>query len=308
MQPTSRPLVSIALPVYNGEDTIVETARSALDQQYGDVELVISDNASGDGTEEICRELARDDSRVSYHRSPDNVGVVRNFMKCMRLARGDYIRWLGHDDWIAPSYVSRCLDVFAQNERLVLVTTQLEYQLADDRTASDLYDGSALQSGDPVTRFGEMLRLQTRSYTLLDPMYGLMRRETPLASPQRMIMRTDEIFAAELALAGPWGHIPEILARRRFEVQPAGAIARKLGTPRWQARFANLMQCRELMHVIAERESTGILSAEQARLARAEVRRLYVRRWVSLAERARRKAVRVAVARATRSTSRPADT
>ena len=87
----------------------------------------------------------------------------------------------------------------------------------------------------------------------------------------------------------------------------AGAIARKLGTPRWQARFANLMQCRELMHVIAERESTGILSAEQARRARAEVRRLYVRRWVSLAERAKRKAVRVAVARATRSTSRPAD-
>ena len=69
-----KPLVTIALPVLNGADTVEGVARRVLDQDYHNVELLISDNASTDGTEDVCRELARADSRVRYHRQPHNIG------------------------------------------------------------------------------------------------------------------------------------------------------------------------------------------------------------------------------------------
>jgi glycosyltransferase involved in cell wall biosynthesis len=290
-----RPLVSIALPVYNGEATVADVARSVLAQDYGDVELVISDNASQDGTEEICRGLARDDDRVAYHRQAENVGLLGNFAASVRLARGDFVRWIGHDDWIAPSYVSRCLEVFAADERLILVTTQLDYVEDSGQTASTRYTGAALGSADAVDRFAEMLRLQTLSYTMLDPLYGLMRRPTAVALRRRQMVREDEIFAAELALAGPWGHIPEVLARRAFSVQSAQAIARKIGSPVWHSRINTVLHCRELLRIVAHGAATAALTPEQARRARGEIGRLYVRRTSARAVRAWHKLARPAV-------------
>ena len=70
-RPSRSPLVSIALPVYNGADTVAPVVESVLAQTHADLELVISDNASTDGTEEICRQFARDDRRVVYQRQRD---------------------------------------------------------------------------------------------------------------------------------------------------------------------------------------------------------------------------------------------
>ena len=100
------PLVSIGLPVRNGERYLGEAVRSVLDQEYGRLELVISDNASDDGTEEICREFARSDARVRYHRQSQNIGLVANFNAVLHLATGTYFKWMGDDDWLTPTYVS----------------------------------------------------------------------------------------------------------------------------------------------------------------------------------------------------------
>ena len=89
-----------------------------------DLELVISDNASDDGTEEICRQFARSDSRVRYHRQPQNIGLVANFNTVLHLARGPYFKWMGDDDWLTPTYVSRCVEVLEGDATLILVTTQ----------------------------------------------------------------------------------------------------------------------------------------------------------------------------------------
>jgi len=70
-----RPRVSIGLPVYNGERFLAGAIESILAQTFGDFELVISDNASTDGTSEICREYQARDSRVHYLRNETNIGV-----------------------------------------------------------------------------------------------------------------------------------------------------------------------------------------------------------------------------------------
>src|SRR5438046_1239310 len=115
-------LVSIGLPVYNGGQRIEEVVWSVLAQDHARIELVISDNASTDDTEDVCRALVRADSRVVYHRQPRNVGLLNNFVTAIRVANGTFFRWIGDDDWMAPDYVSRCLETFAEDERRVLVT------------------------------------------------------------------------------------------------------------------------------------------------------------------------------------------
>ena len=69
-----RSRVSIGLPVYNGEAFLTESIESLLAQTFDDFELIISDNASTDGTEEICRSFAAADARIQYHREPTNQG------------------------------------------------------------------------------------------------------------------------------------------------------------------------------------------------------------------------------------------
>jgi hypothetical protein len=176
-----------------------------------------------------------------------NIGLLNNFVSALKLATGDFFRWVGDDDWLAPTCVSRSLDVFEADSRLLLVTTQVEYLEPDGHAQSALYQGTALGSDDPITRFCEMLRLLNESRLMLDIVYGLFRREAILNIERRNMLREDQVYATKLALAGPWGHVPEVLARRYWKDESAAAIASKLEIPAWRAHIRVVLQCRELL-------------------------------------------------------------
>jgi glycosyltransferase involved in cell wall biosynthesis len=269
------PRVSVGLPVRNGERYLAGAVRSVLEQSDGRLELVISDNASDDGTEEICRGFARSDARVRYHRQPRDIGLVENFEVVLHRARGTYFTWLGDDDWLTPTYVSRCAGALDDDPALILVTTQQAHVRADGVVETARYDGGPLRSPSPVDRFEEMLRLLNESHLLLDPLYGMMRR-APLAwLPRPVMLFEDQILAARLALAGPFGHVPEVLSYRRARPFPRlAATADKLGVPRWQARMATALQCRELLAAVQEAR----LSPYERRRARVAVGRMFLRR------------------------------
>jgi Glycosyl transferase family 2 len=285
------PLVSVGLPVYNGVERIEAVVRSVLGQDHADLELVISDNASTDGTEELCRSLAAEDSRVVYHRNPLNVGLLNNFIGAMRLARGEFFRWVGDDDWLAPNCVSRGLDVFADDPRLILVTSQVDYTGPDGVTSTMPYTGTAFQSADPVVRLTEMLRLLNASHLIIDPLYGMVRREPVVAIERRNMLREDEVFATKLALAGPWGHVPEVLAKRHWKHETPAILARRLDVPMWQSHFATTLQCREMVRWA---QASPLLSEDQRRRAVLEIGKMYARRQRIVATRRARKLVRIA--------------
>jgi len=70
------PLLSFAIPIYNGEKDIRRLLDSLLAQDFSDFEIVISDNASTDRTGEICQEYASQDTRIRYHRQSENIGLI----------------------------------------------------------------------------------------------------------------------------------------------------------------------------------------------------------------------------------------
>jgi glycosyltransferase involved in cell wall biosynthesis len=286
---SSSTLVSIALPVYNGGPGLARVIESVLAQSHSHLELVISDNASTDETQEICRGFARSDRRVVYQRQATNIGLLNNYGSAAARSSGAYVRWIGDDDSLEPEYVERTLDAFAEDERRVVVTTQMAY--AGTPVYTD-YDPTAMASSNPVVRLSAMLRLLTSGFAVLDPLYSVMRRDLAVL-PRRNILREDEVFAVRLAMAGPWGHVRAPLARRHRSEVSSAHLVQLLDVPGWHRHAIDALQCRELLDWIAR----SSLDPQQRRRARAEVLRMYARR--------KRNKVRRGVAKLERMAGRP---
>ncbi|MHB1620727.1 MAG: glycosyltransferase family 2 protein [Sulfuricella sp.] len=118
------PKVSIGMPVYNGEKFIFEALDSLIAQTFTDFELIISDNASTDGTEAICREYAARDPRIRYVRQSENRGPVANFQFVLDEAAGKYFMWAAADDEWSPTFVSECCTVLENDSSIGFVVTK----------------------------------------------------------------------------------------------------------------------------------------------------------------------------------------
>jgi glycosyltransferase involved in cell wall biosynthesis len=270
---SSSPLLTIALPVFNGGATLGDVVGSVLAQTCSDFELVISDNASSDDTEDVARRFAREDARVRYHRHATNVGLLRNFTAAAGLAHGTWVRWIGDDDHLEPDFVAEVLTAVAADPKRVLVTTEIVYR--DETGVETLgggYDATPMGSADPVERFAGMLRLLTTEAVRVDPLYATIRRDVATV-PRRNMLREDQVFAARLALAGPWGHVAAPLARRTRREGSARDLARLLGVPSWHRHVRVLLQCRELSRWV----DRAALTPTQRRRAHAEIARFYLR-------------------------------
>src|SRR5882762_1549884 len=117
------PRISIGLPVYNGENFITDALESILGQTYTDFELIISDNASTDRTEALCKSYAARDPRIRYWRNAENLGAARNFNRVFELSSGEYFKWTAHDDVLAPDYLEKCIEASDRDPSVVLVYT-----------------------------------------------------------------------------------------------------------------------------------------------------------------------------------------
>ncbi len=113
--------VTIGLPVFNGEKYIEQAIRSVLSQTFTDFELKISDNASSDKTEKICRQYAAIDSRITYLRQEKNLGALHNFQSVLENVDSDYFMWLADDDKIMPNFLNQAVATLDEDDGCGLV-------------------------------------------------------------------------------------------------------------------------------------------------------------------------------------------
>jgi glycosyltransferase involved in cell wall biosynthesis len=207
------PLVSVGLPVYNGERYLEVAIRSVLSQTWTDLELVICDNGSSDRTEEICRRHAEADPRVRYHRNGQNIGASGNFRRVFELSKGRYFRWLCADDYIAATSIERCLAMLEAHPDVSVVCTKVQFV---DETGNEFrpYDAvQALPQHDAAARF--------RSAFEQDPWcnsaYGLIRRETLARTAlHQPFPASDKALIIELAIHSRFLEVDEPLFFRRI--------------------------------------------------------------------------------------------
>ncbi|MCC5899578.1 MAG: glycosyltransferase [Phormidium sp. BM_Day4_Bin.17] len=146
MTTTTQPLVSILTFVYNRKDLLIPCLESALAQTVQDFELILVDNASTDGTWEICQEFARKDSRIRIFRNETNLGPVRNWIRSIEEARGKYAKVLLSDDLISPTFLEKTVPYLENNPEIGFV-----YTAAEIGTAPGQGKVSYLRGNQPTT-------------------------------------------------------------------------------------------------------------------------------------------------------------
>jgi glycosyltransferase involved in cell wall biosynthesis len=225
------PRLSIGMPVYNGEEFVAEAIEALLAQSFGDFELIISDNASTDRTQEICESLARRDSRIRYVRAKENCGASPNYNRVVELARGEYFKWAAHDDLCAPDFLERCVAVLDRHPEVAWCGSQA--RVIDSRgrqvEAAPRSMLAAPSSRVPNDRRAARVADRFRSI-LLGPnwcldLYAVVRtaalRKTRMMQP---VYGIEKVIIAELSLLGQYEEIDEPLFFVRIHSNSSGAL------------------------------------------------------------------------------------
>jgi glycosyltransferase involved in cell wall biosynthesis len=207
------PRVSIGVPVYNCERFIRQSVESLLSQTYGDFELVITDNASKDGTEEICRALASIDKRVRYVRNERNLGGPGNFRRVFSLCSGELHKWSTADDYWDPTFIEKCVAVLDRHPDVVACYSKTKFVDASGNFIENYEDHLHLQEPSPGARFIRVLEETTKCHVHLGVVRRAAMMRTSLIGNE---LASDIRFLAELALHGKFFVLPEYLFFRRF--------------------------------------------------------------------------------------------
>lgn len=107
--------VTIAIPVFNSQNTIGATIESLLAQSFKDFNIIISDNSSTDNTEKICRQYSKKHKKISYFRHSKNKGHVFNFIFLCSKANSKYFMWVAADDIYLPQFLESCVSALEKD-------------------------------------------------------------------------------------------------------------------------------------------------------------------------------------------------
>ena len=225
-------LLSVGVPVYNGERYLAEALDSLLAQSFRDMEIVIADNASTDHTPEICRAYQAKDERIRYVRNERNIGAALNFNRVVELSQAPLFHGGACDDLYAPRFLERCVAALERDRGLVLSyprTTMIDetgQPLLFDRERHCYLDsfGDFLMkpvpphvagSDRPEIRFRQVL--WEMGWAL--PLSGVIRKETLLkTSLYSNYYGADKVLLAELALHGRFHQVNEDLFAKRVHL------------------------------------------------------------------------------------------
>lgn len=225
----NEPKVSVCVPTFQGERYLAAALDSALAQTFADLEVVVVDDASKDGTAAITQDYAQRDRRVSLHVQPRNVGLVANWNACLARARGTWVKFLFQDDLLLPHCIERMLA--AARPDVDLVTCRRATIVAPDTPESLRRSYQAyVAEHDLAKRFpgAAWIRPETFAAHLLrhpvdncigEPVTMLVRR----AAVERfgdfhphLLQLVDWEFAARIAVNTGFCHVDEPLASFRL--------------------------------------------------------------------------------------------
>jgi glycosyltransferase involved in cell wall biosynthesis len=227
----NEPLVSICIPTYNRVALLKRSIESALNQDYKNIEIIVSDNASPDETESLCMTYCNKEKKLKYFRHSINYGPSANFSEVLKRASGEFFMWLGDDDWIDPTYVSTCIQQLIRDPTIYLVSGIPKYY----GKGKKLYDGKVFN----LLAETWWLRVISFYWQVADNgmFYGLMRTAQIRQVTIPNTMGGDWLIVANIISRGKAKTLPEISVHRELGGATVSyeKIAVSLGIPKIQA-------------------------------------------------------------------------
>jgi glycosyltransferase involved in cell wall biosynthesis len=208
-----------------------------LSQTHGDLELIISDNASDDPTREIGERYAAADPRVNYVRHARNHGPTANFNFLLDSFRGDHVLLLADDDWLELNYVEDCLSELRRSRDHTLVCGLARYFLDGEMVATGAELQLTQQPGEQrVLAYFTQVRDNGTFYGVMSR--SAMRRAAPLLN----VLGNDWLIVAAMAYQGTIRTLPTTAVNRELggTSVDTSTIVATFGKPRLQARVPHL--------------------------------------------------------------------
>lgn len=229
----NEPLVSIGIPTYNRSQSLRIAIDSVINQNYTNLEIIISDNASVDDTEDVCKNYVQSDNRIKYFKQSVNKGPTANFEFVKENASGTYFMWLGDDDYLDINYIQKCVTELENDTSIQLVSGLAAYH--------NLGVG-------PITHYGNIIQLVS-NYTFLrmikylscvadnSVFCGIYRKETIEYISIPNVLAGDWIWVLYVLLKGKAKVFENILVHRSYGENTSSSIAtivQTIGAPKWQ--------------------------------------------------------------------------
>ena len=210
--------VVVGMPAYNAEEHVGPAIESVLSQSYGDLELIISDNASTDATGDICRDFAKRDSRVSYVLQPQNLGATANYNLLPSLADAPYFKWHSSNDTLSSNLLEDCIAALEKDDSVVLAFPQTCLVTADESAGERYDDKLDMHCDAPVERFLQVID----NMRLNNVMNGVVRLDALTRTALlHEFYYADRNLVAELSLYGKLRLVPDAIFYRRMDEQSA---------------------------------------------------------------------------------------
>lgn len=263
-----RPLVSVGMPVYNGENHITKALDSLLVQTYGNFEVIIADNASTDGTPEICREYADRDRRVTYHRNGTNMGAAWNFTHTLALSAGKYFTWFAHDDTCDRRYLQLMVEFLEDHSDVVACGCSMQVLDGSDNVVRTEPLEEILPRIEWQVARSSFFRVGRGNTYLM--IYGLYRRESIMAMPivvreysGKLILDQSELpFLSRVAVAGRMVALPEPVRSYRRHGESSWHREKALLSRRDMVRLEDDMR----LHILGVASSAALPFSEKLRV------------------------------------------
>lgn len=239
------PPVSLLIPAYNSGAYIAAAIRSALAQDYPELEIIISDDASTDGSAALIHALVHDDPRVRFVAQPHNLGMVANWNWCLAQARGTYVKFLFGDDVLtSPHSVARLAHLLDAHPRAVLATSARELIDGNSRPVgvwnhlrtSGWHSGTAVVSRcflSGCNLIGEPSAVLLRRSALARGFDPALRQLVDLELWLHLLQRGDLVYAPEALVAFRQHARQQTQINGRSavgQIETLGLIERFLGT------------------------------------------------------------------------------
>ena len=209
----ANPLVSIGLPVYNGELFLHKALDSLLAQTHDKFEILISDNKSNDKTSDICKEYCARDSRVKYFPCDTHIVNTANFNRVVRFSQGDYFMWATHNGIWHPDFIRKCLEGFSISPNVILVGTQCNSIGPDGKEKLSIDQEIHTVGLSPEERFK---KYNSARQIVGGIFYGLFKMEAlRKVIPMRIVIANDHLLLGELSFKGEFVAIQEPLLSKR---------------------------------------------------------------------------------------------
>jgi glycosyltransferase involved in cell wall biosynthesis len=175
---TTTGLVSVIIPTYNQVEFIDETINSVLSQNYSNIEIILTDDGSSDGTAEINNRYAASIPNVISITSARNTGIAANFNRALDLARGEFVAWLGGDDLMLPAKLKKQVNILNSNQFAVGCCHDAEVFRSEDGFVLGSF--SQLMNGKKGLRSGGVELLFDANYFMLPSTMLVRRSAIPL--------------------------------------------------------------------------------------------------------------------------------